>query len=60
MLRPFFARSGVKLPTALLVFGLFGGLLAFGLLGVFLGPIVLYLVRELVGVLRREVYGEPA
>jgi predicted PurR-regulated permease PerM len=58
VLRPYFARGGVKLPTALLVFGLLGGLLAFGLLGVFIGPIILYLVRELVGVLRREVYGE--
>jgi predicted PurR-regulated permease PerM len=58
VLRPFFARSGVKLPTALLVFGLFGGLLAFGLLGLFIGPVILYLVRELVGILRREVYGE--
>lgn len=58
VLRPYFARGGVKLPTALLVFGLIGGLLAFGLLGVFIGPIILYLVRELVGVLRREVYGE--
>jgi predicted PurR-regulated permease PerM len=58
VLRPYFARSGVKLPTALLVFGLLGGLLAFGLVGLFLGPVILYLVRELVGILRREVYGE--
>ena len=58
VLRPYFARGGVKLPTALLVFGLIGGLLAFGLLGLFIGPVILYLVRELVGVLRREVYGE--
>ena len=58
ILRPYFARGGVKLPTALLVFGLLGGLLAFGLVGVFIGPVILYLVRELVGVLRREVYGE--
>jgi predicted PurR-regulated permease PerM len=33
-------------------------LLAFGLVGLFLGPVILYLVRELVGILRREVYGE--
>jgi predicted PurR-regulated permease PerM len=58
VLRPYFARGGVKLPTALLVFGLLGGLFAFGLLGLFMGPVILYLVRELVGVLRREVYGE--
>jgi predicted PurR-regulated permease PerM len=58
-LRPYFARGGVKLPTTLLVFGLIGGAIAFGLVGLFLGPIVLYVVRELAAVTRREVYGEP-
>ncbi len=58
-LRPYFARGGVKLPTALLVLGLIGGAVAFGLVGLFLGPIVLYVLRELATVTRREVYGEP-
>jgi len=58
ILRPYFARGGVKLPTTLLVLGLIGGLIAFGLVGLFLGPIVLYTLRELTTVLRREVYGE--
>ena len=33
-----------------------GGMAAFGLVGLFLGPIVLYTLRELVAILRRDVY----
>jgi hypothetical protein len=29
---------------------------AFGLVGLFLGPILLYTLRELVAILRRDVY----
>jgi len=47
VLRPVFARSGVKLPGMMLFVGMFGGLLAFGFVGIFLGPIILYLLREL-------------
>jgi predicted PurR-regulated permease PerM len=50
VLRPLFARSGVKLPGMALVLGMFGGLIAFGIVGLFLGPIVLYLLRELTAV----------
>jgi predicted PurR-regulated permease PerM len=46
-LRPFFAKSGVKLPGMMLFVGMFGGLIAFGIVGLFLGPIILYLLREL-------------
>ena len=31
----------------MLFVGMFGGLLAFGVVGLFMGPIILYLVREL-------------
>ncbi len=54
-LRPFFAKSGVKLPGMMLFVGMFGGLIAFGIVGLFLGPIILYLLRELTVVVR-----EPA
>lgn len=55
VLRPLFARSGVKLPGMMLVLGMFGGLIAFGIVGLFLGPIILYLLRELTAVVQ-----EPA
>src|SRR5580765_2938670 len=62
VLRPLFAGRGVKLDGITLFFGLVGGMAAFGLVGLFLGPIVLYTLRELVEILRRDVYAgvEPA
>jgi predicted PurR-regulated permease PerM len=53
-LRPFFAKDGVKLPTMMLFLGLLGGLFAFGIVGLFAGPIILYLLRELTTAMRRE------
>lgn len=44
-LRPFFAGSGSNIPTPALILGLSGGIVAWGLLGVFLGPLVLALCK---------------
>lgn len=52
VLRPLFARSGVNLPGMMLVLGMIGGLIAFGIVGLFLGPIILYLLRELTAVVQ--------
>jgi predicted PurR-regulated permease PerM len=54
VLRPLFAKDGVKLPSVMLFLGLVGGLLAFGIVGLFVGPIVLYLLRELLSAMRQE------
>jgi predicted PurR-regulated permease PerM len=54
VLRPYFAKDGVKLPTMLLFLGLVGGLFAFGIVGLFVGPIALYLLRELMTAVRQE------
>lgn len=54
ILRPYFAKDGVKLPTTMLVLGLLGGLLAFGIVGLFVGPIALYLLRELTAAMQQE------
>jgi predicted PurR-regulated permease PerM len=54
VLRPLFAGKGVTLPGGALFLGMFGGTLAFGLVGLFLGPIVLYMTRELLAILRRD------
>ena len=56
VLRPLLAGRGVKLDGITLTFRLIGGMAAFGLVGLFLGPIVLYTLRELVAILRRDVY----
>jgi predicted PurR-regulated permease PerM len=39
--RPLLMRKGVHLPLVLLLAGVIGGLIAFGLVGIFLGPVVL-------------------
>lgn len=41
VLRPILIRKGVDLPLVLVVAGVIGGLLAFGLVGLFVGPVVL-------------------
>jgi predicted PurR-regulated permease PerM len=39
--RPLLIRKGAHLPVVLLLAGVIGGLIAFGLVGIFLGPVVL-------------------
>jgi len=41
ILRPIFISNVGRIPFLLVLFGVFGGLLAFGLVGLFIGPIVL-------------------
>ena len=40
-LRPMLIRMGADLPLLLIFGGVIGGLLAFGLVGIFVGPVVL-------------------
>ncbi len=41
LIRPFFIARGAQLPFLLTMLGVLGGALAFGLLGVFVGPVLL-------------------
>ncbi len=41
VIRPYFISRGAQLPFLLTVLGVLGGALAFGLLGIFLGPVLL-------------------
>ena len=41
LIRPWFIARGADLPFVLTVLGVLGGALAFGLLGIFLGPVLL-------------------
>ena len=43
-LRPLLIRLGADLPLLLIFVGVIGGLLAFGLVGIFVGPVVLVVV----------------
>jgi predicted PurR-regulated permease PerM len=46
-LRPFLIKKGADLPLLLIFSGVIGGLLSFGLLGIFVGPVVLAVTYKL-------------
>jgi predicted PurR-regulated permease PerM len=41
VLRPVLIKAGADLPLLLIFLGVIGGLIAFGLIGIFVGPLVL-------------------
>ncbi len=47
VLRPLLMRRGVDIPIVVILIGVIGGMLAYGLIGVFLGPVVVGLGYEL-------------
>lgn len=47
VLRPYLISRGSRLPLVLVLFGVLGGLIAFGFLGIFLGPTLLALGHAL-------------
>lgn len=49
VLRPMLMTKGANLPMLLMFAGVIGGLLAFGLIGVFVGPVVLAVAYTLLG-----------
>lgn len=49
ILRPMLIRRGADLPLLLIFAGVIGGLLAFGLVGIFVGPVVLAVAYTLLG-----------
>jgi len=61
VLRPMLIRGVDELSTLVVFLGVFGGLAAFGLLGVFIGPVALVLATTLLTVMRQAAQtGEPA
>lgn len=41
VVRPYFIRRGVQLPLLLIIAGVIGGLISFGMIGLFVGPVIL-------------------
>jgi predicted PurR-regulated permease PerM len=60
VMRPFLIRRGVKLSLLLIFAGVVGGLIAFGLIGIFLGPMVLGVTQALVAAWIAEPPAERA
>jgi predicted PurR-regulated permease PerM len=54
-LRPFLIRKGADLPLLLIFVGVIGGLVAFGLIGIFIGPLVLAVSYKLLEAWMDEV-----
>lgn len=48
ILRPFFIRMGSDLPTFLILLGVVGGFLTFGMIGLFVGPVSLVILYRLI------------
>ena len=53
--RPILIRKGADLPLVMIFMGVIGGLLAFGIIGLFIGPVVLVVTHTL---LRAWVSGD--
>ena len=55
ILRPYIIGGRVKMNALFVFFSLLGGIKAFGLLGIFLGPLILSITVALLGILREEI-----
>ena len=58
VVRPLIVRGRVEIHPLLLLFAMLGGLRVFGLLGIFIGPIVLSLAGALFDMIREEIQRE--
>jgi len=59
-LRPILIKKGADLPLLLIFAGVVGGLIAFGLIGIFVGPVVLAVAHTLLSAWVEEEIGEVA
>jgi predicted PurR-regulated permease PerM len=59
VLRPLVMGRGLRTPTLVILFGVIGGTLAYGITGLFLGPIVLAVIWELLATWVKEQEGGP-
>jgi predicted PurR-regulated permease PerM len=59
-LRPLFIGRGVRMHALLVFFGTLGGMLAFGIIGLFLGPLIITVFLFLLEVLRRDFFAVEA
>jgi len=60
VLRPMLIGRSEELSTLVVFLGVFGGLAAFGLLGIFIGPVVLVLATTLLELMRQSAHREEA
>jgi len=58
-LRPYLIKKGADLPLILILAGVIGGLVAFGIIGLFIGPVVLAVTYTLLLAWIKGTGGEP-
>lgn len=59
-LKPWLIGFGVSMPMSLTILGVFGGFLAFGFLGLFIGPTLIAIIFTLLQAWRAAVAADPA
>ena len=59
ILRPFVMAHGLKTPMPVILIGVVGGILAYGVIGVFVGPIILAIAWDLLMAWSRPPSSEP-
>lgn len=59
-LRPWLIKRGADLPLLLILVGVIGGLLAFGVIGLFVGPVILAVTYTLLSAWMNETDAAPA
>ena len=59
VVRPLLIRKGVDLPLLVIFTGVIGGLIAFGIVGLFIGPVVLAVTYRLIEAWVAGGEGEP-
>ncbi|MCL4807590.1 MAG: AI-2E family transporter, partial [Thermoanaerobaculia bacterium] len=60
ILRPYLIKKGADLPLVLVFAGVLGGLMTFGLIGIFVGPVVLAVAHTLLEAWAKEADEGPA
>jgi predicted PurR-regulated permease PerM len=60
VLKPVLIRRGVDLPLLLIIAGVIGGIIAFGVIGLFMGPVILAVTYTLLESWIREEESVPA
>jgi predicted PurR-regulated permease PerM len=59
-IKPWLIGFGIEMPMSLTILGVFGGFIAFGFLGLFIGPTLIAIMFTLLQAWRAAVSGHPA
>jgi predicted PurR-regulated permease PerM len=59
-IKPWLIGFGIEMPMSLTILGVFGGFVAFGFLGLFIGPTLIAIMFNLVQAWRAAVSADPA